>query len=562
MRNLRKVTLLVLGFGLAAGAQPFIDGHTNGHGARSAATYFPPSLPSGGIARGSFFAVFGSGLGPAAGVEVSTYPLQTAFNGVSVSVSQGSTKVAAIPYYVSATQVNLIMPSNAPLGRVLVQLTYNGQSSNVVPATVVAANFGILTINGGGFGPGIFTDYISAASQPVNSLTQTAAPDQVVTMWGTGLGPVPQDNVQASPGDLASQVEVFVGGVSAQVDYHGRSPCCTGLDQIVFTVPANAPQGCYVPVTVRTNGASGTVSNTATMAIAAQTGAPCSDSYNALESAAVAGQSIGAVTADRVDTAVSGIVGGSSEVTTDNAAAAAFSPVTGPSSAFFYNPLISLPPLGTCTTFAADYDMLGTLTVPGELAGGALLDAGPALTIAAGANQQQIAPASLLYGALLGGSDPNSFTSPLFFNPPGGVTVTVPGGAVGGFTARVPTTAPLTWTNRSSLTSVNRGQPLTVNWTTAGQTNSTVVIAGTNFDTPNSASGMFVCTAPASAGTFTVPALEMANLPATGANTALATGFVGLALVPLSSPANFSAANLGTGFGLYTSWLLQSVVWQ
>jgi len=32
----------------------------------------------------------------------------------------------------------------------------------------------------------------------------------------------------------------------------GRTPCCAGLDQIVFTLPADTPNGCYVPVTVRT----------------------------------------------------------------------------------------------------------------------------------------------------------------------------------------------------------------------------------------------------------------------------------------------------------------------
>ena len=72
---------------------------------------------------------------------------------------------------------------------------------------------------------------------------------------------------------------VFVGGVSATISYHGRSPCCAGLDQVVFTVPANAPTGCYVPVVVRMSGT--VVSNAVTMAIASATGASsCSRPMN------------------------------------------------------------------------------------------------------------------------------------------------------------------------------------------------------------------------------------------------------------------------------------------
>lgn len=57
--------------------------------------------------------------------------------------------------------------------------------------------------------------------------------------------------------------------------YSGRSPCCSGVDQIVMTLPSNVPLGCWVPVTVN---AGGVVSNTATLAIAAA----CSDPANPL----------------------------------------------------------------------------------------------------------------------------------------------------------------------------------------------------------------------------------------------------------------------------------------
>ena len=94
------------------------------------------------------------------------------------------------------------MPSNAPLGRVAVQVTYNAVTSNTTAATVAANSFGIFAVNSGGFGPGILQNFVAQTNQPLNSLVQTAAPGQVITLWGTGLGPVSADNVAPTPGNL------------------------------------------------------------------------------------------------------------------------------------------------------------------------------------------------------------------------------------------------------------------------------------------------------------------------------------------------------------------------
>src|SRR5271166_6372820 len=131
----------------------------------------------------------------------------------------------------------------------------------------------------GGFGPGVFQNFNSATDQPVNSLAISAQPGQTVILWGTGLGPVTfADNIAPTPGSLPTAVEVFVGGKSATVSYSGRSPCCSGTDQIVFTVPLNAPAGCWVPVQVRTAGT--ILSNSTTMAISAAAGSPCAETNN------------------------------------------------------------------------------------------------------------------------------------------------------------------------------------------------------------------------------------------------------------------------------------------
>jgi len=59
--------------------------------------------------------------------------------------------------------------------------------------------------------------------------------------------------------------------VAATVGFHGRG-CCVGEDQIVFTVPDNAPLGCNVPVAVQINDQ---VSNYVSIAIAAKGSRTC-----------------------------------------------------------------------------------------------------------------------------------------------------------------------------------------------------------------------------------------------------------------------------------------------
>jgi len=65
-----------------------------------------------------------------------------------------------------------------------------------------------------------------------------------------------------------------VGGIPAAIIYSGRTPCCSAVDNIYFTVPANAPLSCTVPVQVILNGSN--MSNTVTMAIS-KNGVQCSN---------------------------------------------------------------------------------------------------------------------------------------------------------------------------------------------------------------------------------------------------------------------------------------------
>jgi hypothetical protein len=55
---------------------------------------------------------------------------------VSIQVTQGDNVVNAIPIFVSPSQVNAIMPSNAPVGPASLELALNNARSNPVPVSV------------------------------------------------------------------------------------------------------------------------------------------------------------------------------------------------------------------------------------------------------------------------------------------------------------------------------------------------------------------------------------------------------------------------------------------
>ncbi len=245
-------------------------------GVRNGGSYALPGLPNSAIAQGSLFIVFGQNLGPAKIVQVSSYPLPTTAGlaGTSIQVTINGRSVSAIMLYTLATQIAAVLPSTTPVGTGTLTVTYQGETSDPAPITVVASSFGIFSVNQSGNGPGVLQNVNSQTDRPLNSVTQSAQPGQVVILWGTGLGPVTGDETTGPlPGDIPNlNVHVWVGGKDAAIQYRGRSGCCTGDDQIVFVVPPGV-EGCFVPVYVQIGSVT---SNFVSMSIG-NGGSPCSD---------------------------------------------------------------------------------------------------------------------------------------------------------------------------------------------------------------------------------------------------------------------------------------------
>ena len=208
-------------------------------------------------APGSFIEIYGTDLSKetrewAAGDFVNG-AAPTTLEGVSVTI--GGQK--AFVTYVSPTQVNVQVPSNAPTsGNASVVVTTNGVASAsttfamkpvaaglLAPATFKVGDRQYLAALHAGNG-----SFVSNGNIP-NVPSAPAVPGESLTLYGTGFGPVTPTTIpyagQISSGlaNLASPVQIFIGDVPAKVDYAGLAPSSVGLYQFNVTVPANVPSG-------------------------------------------------------------------------------------------------------------------------------------------------------------------------------------------------------------------------------------------------------------------------------------------------------------------------------
>lgn len=233
-----------------------------------------PIGTEGGIAQGSFITIYGTNIGPATGISASNLPLASSLGGVTVSVTpvNANARLVAYPTYVSAGQINAIVPSNTPVGLDNVTITFNGVASQSAPIQVVGSSFGIFTANYGS-GPAAIIDVNTA--DPILSAANAARPGDVLELFGTGLGPVNAPDNDAPGGAISPAgltVQVLVGGQAITPLYSGRTPQFPGEDQINFQLPSAGlvSEGCSVSVAVVVNGVT---SNSATLPIASAGGA-------------------------------------------------------------------------------------------------------------------------------------------------------------------------------------------------------------------------------------------------------------------------------------------------
>lgn len=519
----------------------------------NAASYAPFGLPNGALARGGIFTVFGENLGPAQSPALA-FPLAATLGGVSLSVTQNGAATQAIPLYVSATQINGILPSTVKAGLATLRLLNGSAKSNAITIQIADASPGIFAISSGGFGPGVIQNFVSADNQPINSLTTAAAPGQVITIWGTGLGPVTfPDNAQPTAGNVATPVSVTIGGQAAAVAYSGRAPCCSGVDQIVATIPVSAPTGCWVPVTIN---AGGVVSNTATMAIATANASSCDDGSNPLAKLVRTAGTQAFIHIERIDTIENAAPPDPVVKTMDDFYSRFY---TRPPSPFGFDPYLSYPPAGTCTVHQTVGDAYLDKSLRGALPASASLSPQPNQTYNNGSQPLSITgAASYTFDTV--SAKVNSKVFGMNLLTAGGSYTIDPGGPNEKTLAFSTEPAP-GWTRPAGIIVIPRSAPLALSFS-PGDSGAPTAILIYAYSAATNSTVEVQCLAAPGAATFTVPADILSNLPPSyavrdGSYSNLFIGTIGF-----NHAVTFSNAVAANGVLLNTNWTAQSVVIQ
>jgi uncharacterized protein (TIGR03437 family) len=510
------------------------------------------------MARGSYISILGQNLGTEAGPPTA-FPIPTTLGGAQVTVkpAAGTATFRAFLYYTSPAQINAVLPSAVPSGPADVTVTVGNATSTARRIQVADTSFGMFTINSQPSGIAIAQNYEPPGAVSLNVYTNPAKPGQTLILWGTGLGPYTASAEDGPPqaGNIVniSDVEVVVAGVSIKPFYAGRAPGIAGVDQINFTLPAQAPipDGCSltIQVKIKGNGAQmATIAKSTTKPVCSHAFALPADKLSALQYGATVNAATARITRSH------GILGTAGSQTFGQLTesiqvlfrkfAANGSPVNPGD---FASSLYQAP--GTCSAFNANSnsgnfdDTLDVNINSSPLDAGRLTLAGPGKSMDVDA-----------FGGvtkLAEGADIPGFSSAQSALTDGSWTFSGGGKDIGSFSAA------FTLQNQFKLQNVpaaiKRGQPLTITWSGGGDSDDDlvkIVAQGLALQGP---SPMIVCAAPARDHSFTVPA-EM-----TGQLSSDAVGGGLLEVISTAPPVRFSAP-LAAGGNLDSGALTMTIV--
>lgn len=521
-----RIPILILLLAAALAAQPNVSGIFN------AGSWAPTGLTNSGIAQGSIFTLTGNGLGPETLQQAQSYPLPTTqgLGGTTITVTVGGVTETCIMIYTSSTQVAALLPSATPTGSGTLELSYQGASSSK-SITVLAANFGTFTLNEAGSGPGVVTD---TSYNPI-TMINAAHPGQTLILWGTGLGPITGDETEPPQEvNLNTGVKVLVENQQATVLYGGRSSS-PGLDQINFVVPSGIGGGCKTSIAVLVKGVTGNVTTTS---IAPQGQTTCSETYGILTQANLqkamtnGSLSVGFIQISRIGDGNDDLLAG-------------FGTFPLNSLIRSYGGTILASP-GSCIA----YEVSGELPLINDPIQATPLHTGTDLTITGPNGTKNVSEFSTgLYVSTLA-TEPSTYLEPGSYTASNGSG----GSNVNSFTWNATLPAYVTPTNIPA--SINPSEDLTLTW--SGGSNYPLVsifgISGVPVDLPTSSFVDFICTADASAGSFTIPSAILNLVPSNGYGSTTKKG-VDIQITGITSQIATAGGSPGVDAGIMTVYV-------
>ena len=205
-------------------------------------------------------------------ILTSSVPWPTTLGGLTLRING----VLSPMLYVTPQQLGFQFPWEVTgLSKVTAQVTLNGISSAVQTISLNPYSPGIFSMTQTGSGQGAVqiagtTTLAAAPGSVAGQVCQPVPKSGFIAIYATGLGPVENPPADGAAGGVdplsktVTQPTLTVGGIESEVVFSGLAPYLVGVYQVNAKIPANAPSGNAVPLSLRIAGA---VSNTVTIAI-------------------------------------------------------------------------------------------------------------------------------------------------------------------------------------------------------------------------------------------------------------------------------------------------------
>ena len=231
-----------------SGSAPFL----NPLGVFSAASY----APSAPVSPGEFVVLYGSGLATSTMQATIPYPTAQGLGGTTLTVNG----IAAPIYWVSANQINAVVPYGVTGSTATFVATVNGLVSLPITVPLAPTSPGVFSLSANGIGDGAIEHPGGAIVNQANP----AKPGEIIQVFLTGLGavsPAVPDGTAAPSNPTAkvtAAVTAYVGGIKVtNIQFDGLSPDLASLYQLNIQIPSNVPAG---PQTLEISTADGSTS--------------------------------------------------------------------------------------------------------------------------------------------------------------------------------------------------------------------------------------------------------------------------------------------------------------
>ena len=206
--------------------------------------------PSGTIAPGSIFSVFGQSLAPQAQAGT-VNPLSQSIDGVAVTTGERILGLMSV----SPEQINAQLPSDLPSGNYTLVVQSTGQPDVSAPFKVARNS------------PGLFANIVNGQAYAVaqhedGSVITPNSPakhGEVISVLGTGFGPYTKAVLdgfatQSPAPPLVDHVTIAAGDTHPDTVWAGAAVGYTGVAVVKFKIAPDLPGGSSIDLKVQING--------------------------------------------------------------------------------------------------------------------------------------------------------------------------------------------------------------------------------------------------------------------------------------------------------------------